>query len=185
MELCQFIFLTVSQFLLPLRVSENWWENTFALPFSYFMKSLSLLSILVLLPFVFHLKRSNSFEVLLFFPIRFILLMEKFLDSKYTKAEFDFDVQIFWIWLTFWNGNGKGQAITSFLWILTEFPCLPSSFQYGGDRRTTSCSNVSQSSDSMMRISPTNNLRQRYRTLCWNTTGYLCVKQMPSTTFFI
>lgn len=118
-----------------------------------------------------------------FFPIGFILLMEEFLDSKYTNAEFDFDVQIFWIWLTFWNGNRKGQAITSFLWILTEDPCSPS-LQYGGERRT-SCSKVSQSSDSMMRISPTNNLRQRYRTLCWNTTGYLCVKQMPSTKFFI
>lgn len=61
-----------------------------------------------------------------FFPIRFILLMEKFLDSKYTKAEFDFDVQIFWIWLTFWNGNGngKGQAITSFLWIFDRISML-------------------------------------------------------------
>lgn len=180
MELCQFFSycLSISS------TTENKWKlvRKYICPSIHFMKSLSLLSILVLLPFVFHLKRSNSFEVL-FFPIGFILLMEEFLDSEYTNAEFDFDVQIFWIWLTFWNGNGKGQAITSFLWILTEYPCSPS-FQYGGERRT-SCSKVSKSSDSMMKISPTNNLRQRYRTLCWNTTGYLCVKQMPSKTFFI
>lgn len=35
--------------------------------------------------------------------------------------------------------------------------------------------------------SPTNNLRQQYRTLvlCWNTASYSCVKQMSSTAYVV